>query len=98
MTQDIDEIRDTWVGVEIQRGEHVIDLQRLLDWANACGETDPRFVDTNHPEFQAHPTFTTCIHAGPPIPKGFPRPESSPIDGGKSVVVHRPVRAGDVLS
>ena len=96
---DLDDVRREWVGVELDRAGYEVSLQRMLDWAQSCGETDPRFVDPDHPDFQAHPTFTACLTHGPSLPKGFPPlGNGRGIDGGKSVVIHKPVRAGDVLT
>ena len=99
MTEELDAVKREWVGVEIDRAEYRVDLERLLDWAESCGETDPRFIDPDHPDFQAHPTFTACLTHGPALPRGFPQlGNGRGIDGGKSVTVHRPLRRDDVLT
>lgn len=99
MTESLDDVREAWVGVELDRADYPVDVRKMLDWAEACGETDPRFVDPDNPDFQAHPTFTACLTHGPALPSGFPSlGNGRGIDGGKSVEIHRPVRAGDVLS
>jgi len=99
MTTDLDDVKRTWLGVELDRAEFRIDVRRLLDWARACGETDPRFVDPAHADFQAHPTFAACLTHGPALPKGFPRlGNGRGMDGGKAVEIHRPIRANDVLT
>ena len=65
----------------------------------ACGETDPRFVDPDHPDFQAHPNFTACLSTGRMLPEDFPKIGSGfGIDGGKTVEIHGPVRPGDTLT
>ena len=70
-----------------------------MAWAEACGETDPRFVDPDHPDFQAHPNFTACLSTGRMMPDGFPKIGSGfGIDGGKTVEIHAPVRPGDTLT
>jgi hypothetical protein len=96
---NLDEVKQQWVGVEFDRAEFAVDQQRMLDWAMACGETEPRFTDPDHPDFQAHPTFATCMSHGPALPEGFPRlGNGQGMDGGKGVTVHQPIRAGDVLT
>lgn len=96
---DLQAIRDDWVGVEFDTAQFTVDRDRLLDWAGACGETDPRFVDPDHPDFQAHPNFTACLSTGRMMPADFPRIGSGfGIDGGKTVAIHAPVRPGDVLT
>jgi acyl dehydratase len=96
---DLQAIRDDWVGVEFESAEFSIEQGRLLDWAIACGETDPRFIDPDHPDFQAHPNFTACLSTGRMMPEDFPKIGSGfGIDGGKTVEIHGPVRAGDTLT
>ena len=69
----------------------------MLEWAIACGETDPRFIDPDHPDFQASTAFPTHINAARMLPDDFPLFGSGRgIDGGKSIEWHRPMRAGEV--
>jgi len=96
---DLEALRAEWVGWEFDRSEFVVDRQQMLDWAEACGETDPRFCDPDHADFQAHPSFTTKFSSRRVLPKGFPSIGGGRgIDGGKAVEVSGPVRAGDVLT
>jgi acyl dehydratase len=95
---DLDEVRRRWVGVPFEEGEHPIALDDLLTWARACGETDGRFVDPDHPDFQAHPTYTARFSARPFLPDEFPEVGSGGIDGGKRIEATAPIRPGDVLS
>ena len=96
---DLQAIRDEWVGVEYESAEFTIDRARLVAWAESCGESDPRFVDPDHADFQAHPNFTACLSTGRMLPEGFPRIGSGfGIDGGKTVEIHAPVRPGDTLT
>jgi acyl dehydratase len=96
---DLQAIRDEWVGVEFESAEFTIDRERVIAWAEACGETDPRFTDPADPDFQAHPNFTACLSTGRMMPENFPRIGSGfGIDGGKTVVIHGPVHPGDTLT
>ncbi|MEM9564711.1 MAG: MaoC family dehydratase N-terminal domain-containing protein [Actinomycetota bacterium] len=96
---DVAAIRADWAGTEFETATFEIDATRLVDWAAACGETDPRFVDPDHPDFQAHPNFTACLGTGRMLPEDFPRfGDGFGIDGGKTVDVHGPVRPGDTLT
>ena len=71
----------------------------MVAWAKACGETDPRFVDPSHSDFQAHPGFTTHCMSGRVFPKEFPQIGGGfGIDGGKRVEVHAPIRPGETLT
>ena len=98
MAVDIRTVREEWVGRTFQEIDLVVDRDRMLEWAIACGETDPRFVDPDHPDFQASTAFPTHINAARMLPDDFPLFGSGRgIDGGKSIEWHRPMRAGDRL-
>jgi hypothetical protein len=95
---DMQTARDEWVGRVFQEMDIVVDRDRMLEWAIACGETDPRFIDPDHPDFQASTAFPTHINAARMLPDDFPSFGSGRgIDGGKSIEWHRPMRAGDEL-
>ena len=95
---DIDGLREQWVGKVFQEIDLVVDQDRMLEWAVTCGETDPRFVDPTHPDFQASTSFPTHINAARMLPDDFmPAGPRRGIDGGKSIEWHRPMRAGDRL-
>jgi acyl dehydratase len=96
---DVAALRADWAGREFDTTEFVVDRQQMLDWAEACGETDPRFTDPGHPDFQAHPSFTTKYGSRRVLPEGFPPiGNGRGIDGGKAVEVTGTVRPGDVLT
>lgn len=95
---DLDAIRSEWVGKQFDQQDFPITEKDMLGWATACGETDPRFVDPGHPDFQAHPGFTTHLVTRKVLPEGFPKLSGRGIDGGKSVQVFAPVRSGDILT
>jgi len=95
---DIRAVRDEWVGRAFQEIDLVVDRDRMLEWAITAGETDPRFIDPDHPEFQASTAFPTHINAARMLPDDFPLFGSGRgIDGGKSIEWHRPMHAGDRL-
>ena len=92
-------IRDKWVGVEFDWTTFEMTASDMVAWAVACGEVDPRFIDSTHDDFQAHPGFTTHCMSGRVVPKDFPQIGGGfGIDGGKKVEVHAPIRAGDTLT
>jgi len=94
----MESIRERWVGKVFQAFDVVVDRDRMLEWAVTCGETDPRFVDPDHPDFQASTSFPTHINIARGLPDDFTEIGSGRgIDGGKSIVWHRPMRAGDRL-
>jgi hypothetical protein len=95
---DIRAVRDEWVGRVFQEIDLVVDRERMLEWAIACGETDPRYIDPDHPDFQASTAFPTHVNAARMLPDNFPQFGSGRgIDGGKSIEWHRPMRPGDYL-
>jgi 3-methylfumaryl-CoA hydratase len=95
---DLDAIKERWIGEEFDLTTFTIDQGDMLTWATACGETDPRFTDPDHEDFQAHPGFTTHLVSRRILPDDFPKISARGIDGGKSVVVQGPIRAGDELT
>ncbi len=95
---DLPEMRERWVGEEFDLSTFTIDEASMVAWAEAVGETDPRFVDPSHDDFQAHPNFTTHCLSGRVLPENFPDfGGKGGIDGGKAVEIHQPIRSGDVL-
>ena len=91
--------RAEWVGTVFQEIDLVVDEDRMLEWAITCGETDPRFIDPEHPDFQASTSFPTHINAARDAARRLHASIGSGrgIDGGKSIEWHRPMRAGDRL-
>ena len=53
------------------------------DFARACGETGPRFVDGSHADFRAPTTLASCLAGGRLRPEGFPRFGKAAFDAGK---------------
>ena len=95
---DIAAAREAWLGVEFDWTTFDMVAEEMVAWAEACGETDPRFIDPEHPDFQAHPNFTTHCMSGRVFPEGFPQIGGGfGIDGGKTVDAHAPIRAGETL-
>jgi hydroxyacyl-ACP dehydratase HTD2-like protein with hotdog domain len=95
---EIDELRKQWIGQEFDLSTFNVEAERMVAWAEAVSETDTRFTDPDHPDFQAHPNFTAHLVSNRVLPEDFPQiggPRG--IDGGKAVEAHRPIRAGDVL-
>ena len=95
---DLAALRERWVGEVFDLTTFTIDADKMVAWAEAVGETDPRFLDPSNDDFQAHPNFTTHCLSGRVLPEDFPQiggPRG--IDGGKAVEIHRPIRAGDEL-
>jgi len=97
ITDGLDEVKKKWEGVEFDLATFEVTEQKMLAWAEALGEQDPRFIDPSHRDFQAHPTFCTHLVSRRILPEDFPVLGSSGIDGGKAIELHVPVRCGDTL-
>ena len=96
---DLEAIRNEWIDVEFDTRTFEMEATRFVNWAESCGETDPRFLDPQHPDFQAPPNYTTVCTSGRFLPDGFPEIGNGfGIDGGKTVECLAPIRPGDVLT
>ena len=96
---DIASLKADWVGKGFDTTVFTVREQDMLDWAEACGETDERFTDPSNPDFQAHPGFTSALVARRHLPDDFPDiGNGRGIDGGKTVQVLQPIRINDVLT
>jgi hypothetical protein len=92
----VEEVRK-WVGREFDLAEFKVSEDEILDFAIAVGESEPRFTDPRHPDFQAPPTFTAKFVSRRVLPEAFPAGSARGFDAGKTVISHAPVRAGSVL-
>ena len=73
------------------------EIDSLVGFATACGETQPKFTDPSDPDFQAVPNYLTRIHGSRTMPEDFPVEMHRCFDAGKSVEFHAPVRPGDKI-
>ena len=90
-------IKKEWVGLEFDTAEFEVTEADILAFARAVGETDPRFCDPSHADFQAPPTFASRFVSRRILPEAFPHIGARGFDAGKAVTCHAPVRAGDRL-
>jgi len=98
LDNEIGEMRERWIGQQFDLATFDVDADKMVAWAESVSETDPRFTDRDHPDFQAHPNFTAHLVSGRVLPDDFPSIGGARgIDGGKAIEVHQPIRAGDVL-
>ncbi len=86
-----------WIGQEFDTAEFEVREQEILGFARAVGETEPRFTDPSHPDFQAPPTYASRFVSRRILPQAFPHIGARGFDAGKAVTCHAPVRAGDRL-
>ena len=93
----VEGIKKEWVGHEFDTAEFEVTEADILGFAHAVGETDPRFTDPAHPDFQAPPTFTSRFVSRRILPEAFPHFGARGFDAGKSVLCKAPVRPGHRL-
>lgn len=95
---DIEALRERFLNQVFDEQKFVLTPQQIVDYASACGEVAPRYVDPAHPDFQAPPTFPSSFHAGRRLPEGFPTLAGLGMDAGKAVSPKAPLRPGVELT
>jgi len=95
---DIRAIKEEWAGWSFDRIDFEIDADSIRAYAEAVGETLPKFIDPTDPDFQAVPNFTTRFHGHRQLPEGFPMVQEKSFDAGKAVECHAPIRSGDTIT
>ncbi len=98
MEIDIPAVIRDHVGFKFDESSHEIKVEKLINYAKACGETEPRYLDSDHADFQAVPNYTTSFHGGRTLPKGFPVDIRRSFDAGKCCEVSAPIRVGDTIT
>ena len=91
---DIEALKTQYVGYEFDTKTFFVDSEKMVEFARACGERALRYVDPNHTDFQACPTFVSSFMAGRAMPEGFPMFGGIALDGGKDVQPLTPIRPG----
>lgn len=95
---DVEELKKSFLNLEFDTKEFELDAAKLQAVAQMCGETLPKYCDPEHPDFQALPSFIASLAAGRHLPIDFPRLGGIPMDGGKAVMLHAPVRPNTRLT
>jgi hypothetical protein len=95
---DVDELKTQFLDFEFDVAALEIDAQAAAKVARVSGETRAEFLDPEHPDFQAPPAYIGSIVSGRHLPIDFPNLGGIPMDGGKAVACHHPVRAGVPLT
>ena len=95
---DIEQLKAQFLNLQFDTKDFVLDAQKLQIAAQMSGATQPRFCDPTDPDFQALPGYIASLAAGRHLPVDFPRLGGIPMDGGKAVTCHAPVRAGIKLT
>ena len=91
---DIEALRETYLNRDFDERNFQLTPAQIVDYASACGETAPRYLDPEHPDFQAPPTFASSFQPGRRLPEGFPQLPGLGMDAGKAVSPKAPIRPG----
>jgi hypothetical protein len=94
---DIEELKKGFLDQDFDNREFVLDAEKIVTVARASGETRPEFTDPDHPDFQAPPAYICSLASGRHLPIDFPSLGGIPMDGGKAVALHAPMRAGEKI-
>lgn len=90
---DVEELKERFLDLEFDTSSFEISTQKIVAVAKATGEPLPQFSDPGHEEFQAPPAVIASLASGRRLPIDFPSLGGIPMDGGKAVACHLPVRA-----
>jgi hypothetical protein len=93
---DIAALRTQFLGHEFDAKAFEIEAEEIIVFARACGEQAPRYLDAEHPDFQAPPTFTSSLMTNRQMPEAFPSIDGLTLNAGKSLELLKPVRPGRV--
>ena len=95
---DVTELNEKWTGWTFDEVHFDIDAHKMVEFAESCGETLPKFTNPDDPDFQAVPSYTARFHGERQLPDGFPMKREQSFDGGKCVEWKAPIRAGDKIT
>jgi hypothetical protein len=96
MDADIQELRERFLNKSFDEKTFNIDPAITTEYARLSGELSEKYLDTNHPDFQAPPTYLACLSGRRSMPEDFPR-FGFGMDAGKGIECFVPVRPGQAL-
>ena len=96
MDADIQELRERFLNKSFDEKTFNIDPAVTTEYARLSGELSEKYLDTNHPDFQAPPTYLACLSGRRSMPEDFPR-FGFGMDAGKGIECFAPVRTGQAL-
>jgi|TARA_B100001971_G_scaffold85424_3_gene78982 hypothetical protein len=96
--QDIEELRSKYLNQDFDEKDFEIKAEMTTEYARLCGETQERFLNPDHEDFQAPPTYIASLSGRRSMPKGFPRFGGIGMDAGKGVECFKPIRPGQTLT
>jgi len=94
---DIENVREKFLNLDFDENTFEIDPEVTIEYARLCGETADRFLDKDHPDFQAPPTYVASLSGRRSLPENFPR-FGIGMDAGKGVECLKPIRPGETLT
>lgn len=97
MDQDIEEVRGKFLNRDFDEKTFYIDPEVTVEYARLCGETQERFLNPNHPDFQAPPTYIASLSGRRALPPDFPQ-FGFGMDAGKGVECIKPIRPGQTIT
>jgi acyl dehydratase len=95
---DIEALKSQFLNKDFDEKTFVLDAEKIVTVAKASGETREVFINPQHPDFQAPPAFLCSLASGRHLPIDFPSLGGIPMDGGKAVTCHAPVRPNVTLT
>jgi len=96
MDADIQELRERFLNKSFDEKTFNIDPAVTTEYARLSGELSEKYLNTNHPDFQAPPTYLACLSGRRSMPEDFPR-FGFGMDAGKGIECFSPVRPGQAL-
>jgi len=96
MDADIQELRERFLNKSFDEKTFNIDPAVTTEYARLSGELSEKYLNTNHPDFQAPPTYLACLSGRRSMPEDFPR-FGFGMDAGKGIECFAPVRPGQAL-
>ena len=95
---DIEALKSQFLNLEFDRKEFELSPQKMATVARMSGEQRNEYLDVDDPNFQATPQFLCSLASGRHLPIDFPSLGGIPMDGGKAIQRHAPVRPGVPLT
>ena len=98
MDADIQELRDQFLNREFDEVQLPIEVEKVVEYSKTCGELDEKYINADHQDFQAPPTFVATLVGGRSLPDDFPRMNGVGMDAGKAVEWLAPIRTNISLT
>ena len=98
MDDDLEAIKAKFLHHEFETKQFDVVAEDLANFALACGERQPRYVDPDDADFQAIPTWASSLARGRNLPEDFPMFGGVALDGGKDIEPQAPIRPGMTLT